>query len=299
MGYSTNSYHEYLQRYSSNQNMYIQTPEINGLHYHNSCGYAMLKTLQTGQYDTQCHIPDDKLYVNRNVTFQHLGHTRVQNNRSLHFMQKDNVIYRPTGAHTIHEPDLFNGTSKLEWLGYLKYFETISELNQWSDSQMAKVLVGKLRGEAQKLLNTLTYHQFTSYSTLKMIISEAFHSNETQPRDQLIFRFHNYKQLHSQTLSIYANKLHALAREAFMLNPISELNKLVLDQFTTGMLNPETKQCLRHCATRSVEEAIYLAEEYTAIKMLRKETEMKVDTNKTVNNGIKQPYTQNPVSKTW
>lgn len=293
MGYSTNSYHEYPQRYSSNQNMYIQTPEINGLHYHNTCGYAMHKTLQTGQYDTQCHIPGDKHYVNPNVTCQHIGHTHVQNNRSLHIMQTDNSNYRSTETHTIREPDLFNGTSKLEWLGYLKYFETISELNQWPDCQMAKVLVGQLRGEAQKILNTLTYHQFTSYRTLKTIISEAFHSNETQLRDQLIFRFHNCQQMHSQTLSSYSNELQALAREAYMHNTISEINKLVLDQFIIGVLNPEIKHYLRHCAPRSVEEAIYLAEEYTAMKMLRKETEMKVDTNKTVNNGIKEAiYTE-------
>ena len=100
----------------------------------------------------------------------------MQNNRSLHIMQTDNFNYRPTETHTIREPDLFNGTSKLEWLGYLKCFETISEMNQWSDSQMAKVLIGKLKGEAQKILDTLSYHQLTSYSTLKMIISEAFHS---------------------------------------------------------------------------------------------------------------------------
>ena len=74
----------------------------------------------------------------------------MKNNRSLCFMQNDNSNYRPTETHRIYEPDLFNGISKLEWLGYLKYFETISEFNQWSDSQMAKVLVGKLRGEAQR-----------------------------------------------------------------------------------------------------------------------------------------------------
>ena len=78
-----------------------------------------------------------------------------------------------------------------------------------------------------------------------------------------------------------------------MHNTISEINKLVLDQFIIGVLNPEIKHYLRHCAPRSVEEAIYLAEEYTAMKMLRKETEMKVDTNKTVNNGIKEAiYTE-------
>ena len=110
---------------------------------------------------------------------------------------------------------------------------------------MAKVLAGKRRGEAQKILNTLTYHQFTSYRTLKMIISEAFHSKKTQLRDQLIFRFHNCQQLCSQTLSSYANELQALAREAHTHNPISEINKLVLDQFIIGVLNPEIKHYLR------------------------------------------------------
>ena len=40
---------------------------------------------------------------------------------------------------------------------------------------------------------------------------------------------------------------------------------------------------MRHCAPRSGEEAIYLGEEYPAMKMHRKETEIKADTNKTVN----------------
>ena len=147
---NTNSYREYPGRYSSNQIMHIHTREINGLHCHNTYEYTMHKTLQTGQYDTQCHMPAYEHYVNPKFTCQQIGHTHLKNNRSLHFMQNDNSNYRPTETHRIREPDLFNGTSKSEWLGYLKYFETISELNLWSDFQMTKVLVGNLRGEAQR-----------------------------------------------------------------------------------------------------------------------------------------------------
>ena len=52
-----------------------------------------------------------------------------------------------------------------------------------------------------------------------------------------------------------------------MHNPIPEINKLVLNQFIIGVLNPEIKHYLRHCAPRSVEEAIYLAEEYIAVEV--------------------------------
>ena len=68
-----------------------------------------------------------------------------------------------------------------------------------------------------------------------------------------------------------------------MLSSFSEVNELVLDLFITGVLNPEIKHYLRHCAPGSVEKAIYQAEEYTAMKMLPTETNIKADTNKTVN----------------
>ena len=67
-------------------------------------GYPMHKILQTGQYDTQCHMPVYEHYVNPNFTCQHIGHTHVQNNRSLHIMQKDNFNYRPIETHGIREP---------------------------------------------------------------------------------------------------------------------------------------------------------------------------------------------------
>ena len=72
------------------------------------------------------------------------------------------------GRVKVLEPETFDGsTSGAEISEYLIHFEQVADWNQWDDSQKAKMLKFKLRGEAQKFVSTLTYLQVTNYATLK------------------------------------------------------------------------------------------------------------------------------------
>ncbi|MFI0460208.1 MAG: hypothetical protein ACH254_21700, partial [Candidatus Thiodiazotropha endolucinida] len=64
------------------------------------------------------------------------------------------------------EPETFDGSPMgTEWSEYIIHFEQIAQWNNWSDLQRAQALTIKLRGEAQKLLSSLTYAQFMDHNT--------------------------------------------------------------------------------------------------------------------------------------
>ena len=72
------------------------------------------------------------------------------------------------------EPETFDGTSSAEWAEYIIHFEQIAEWNKWSNIQKAKMLSIKLRGEAQKLLGSLSPDQYNDYEILKTTLSHRF-----------------------------------------------------------------------------------------------------------------------------
>ena len=86
------------------------------------------------------------------------------------------------------EPETYDGTTSAEWSEYIIHFEQITEWNNWSESQKAKMLTIKLRGEAQKLLGSLSYSQFTDYTTLKNTLSQRFNPQEREIAYRCEFR---------------------------------------------------------------------------------------------------------------
>ena len=53
-----------------------------------------------------------------------------------------------TSLNKMLEPTTYDGTTSAEWSEYIIHFVQIAERNNWSESQKAKMLTIKLRGEA-------------------------------------------------------------------------------------------------------------------------------------------------------
>ena len=77
------------------------------------------------------------------------------------------------------QPDNFDGGGKTEWSDYIIHLEQCAAWNQWTETQKTQMLVIHLRGEAQKLLSSLTVAQLSDYSKLKSIFS-----NRYDPKDR-------------------------------------------------------------------------------------------------------------------
>ena len=77
------------------------------------------------------------------------------------------------GRIKVLEPETFDGSaSDVDISEYLIHFEQVVDWNRWNVDQKAKMLTIKLRGEAQKLLTTLSCLQVMNYSALKQSYSE-------------------------------------------------------------------------------------------------------------------------------
>ena len=89
--------------------------------------------------------------------------------------------YNTPGKFKVLEPETFDGSpSGTDINEYFIHFEQISDWNEWTEHQRARMLTIKLQGEAQKLLNSLSYTQFTVYATLKQALIQMFSPKERE-----------------------------------------------------------------------------------------------------------------------
>ena len=97
--------------------------------------------------------------------------------------------YNTQGKFKVLEPETFDGSpSGTDINEYFIHFEQISDWNEWTEHQRARMLTIKLRGEAQKLLSSLSYTQFTDYATLKQALIQRFSPKERELTYRCEFR---------------------------------------------------------------------------------------------------------------
>ena len=83
--------------------------------------------------------------------------------------------YNTPEKFKVLEPETFDRSpSGTDINEYFIHFEQISDWNEWTGHQRARMLTIKLRGEAQKLLSSLSYTQFTDFATLKQAFIQRF-----------------------------------------------------------------------------------------------------------------------------
>lgn len=160
------------------------------------------------------------------------------------------------------EPETFDGTSSAEWSEYIIHFEQIAEWNNWSDSQKAKMLSIKLRGEAQKLLGSLSADQYNNYSVLKTTLSHRFNPQERESAYRCEFR--NRRRMKDESPSDFGFALRRLSLKAFPTLPYAALETHILDQFIAGLGSVELQKFVQFQHPKTLEAAINLAIEYTA-----------------------------------
>ena len=161
------------------------------------------------------------------------------------------------------EPETFDGTSKTEWSDYIIHFEQIAEWNNWSASQKARMLTIKLRGEAQKFIGGLTHAQFSDFDTLKNLLTQRFNPQEREVAFRCEFR--SRRRNKGESPSDFGYALRRLAQKAFPATPYTALEVQIIDQFILGLGSVELQKHVQFHHPPSLEAAINLAIEYTAV----------------------------------
>ena len=172
--------------------------------------------------------------------------------------------YNTPGKFKVLESETFDGSpSGTNINEYFIHFEQISDWNEWTEHQRARMLTIKLRGEAQKLLSSLSYTQFTDYATLKQALIQRFRPKERELTYRCEFR--NRRRMKDEQCSDYGFALRRLAQRAYPNVPYSALQVQLIDQFITSLGSLELEKHVQFHHPKTLDEAINLAMEYTSV----------------------------------
>ena len=117
------------------------------------------------------------------------GQQNINPNYALTTEQQSMPVQTSTRKKQI-QPDNFDGVGKTEWSDYIIHFEQCAEWNQWTETQKTQMIAIHLRGEAQKLLSSLTVAQLSDYSKLKSILSNRYDPKEKEITYRCQFRYY-------------------------------------------------------------------------------------------------------------
>ncbi|MCG8111917.1 MAG: retropepsin-like domain-containing protein [Candidatus Thiodiazotropha endolucinida] len=162
------------------------------------------------------------------------------------------------------QPDNFDGSDKTEWPDYIIHFEQCAAWNQWADAQKAQMLAIHLRGEAQRLLSSLTQAQLTDYNRLKSILSDRYDPREKEVTYRCQFR--HYRREKGVSVSDFGYNLSKLAQKAYPNLTMAQLEVHVIDQFINGLGHHDLQKHVQFRHPQSLHQAIGLATEYEALE---------------------------------
>ena len=162
------------------------------------------------------------------------------------------------------EPDSFDGSEKgPEVSEYLIHFEQIALWNRWSSDQKARMLTIKLKGEAQKLLSTLTSAQLGDFEILKQALFHRFSPKERQLAYRCEFR--NRRKQKNENPVEFASALRCLGRKAYPDLSVEILEIHLVDQYVMGLGSLDLQKHVQLQHPKNLDHAVNLALEYTAI----------------------------------
>ena len=186
------------------------------------------------------------------------GQQNINPNNVLTTEQQSTPMQTSTRRKEI-QPDNLDGAGKTEWSDYIIHFEQCAAWNQWTETQKTQMLAIYLRGEAQKLLSSLTVAQLSDDSKLKSILSNRYDPKEKEVTYRCQFRY--YSREKGTSASDYGYNLSKLAQKAYPNLTLIQPEVHVIDQFINGLGHHELQKHVQFRHPRTLHEAIGLATE--------------------------------------
>ena len=109
------------------------------------------------------------------------------------------------------DADFYDGTSDLT--DYLAHFEQVAVYNGWSDAQRARVLCVKLKGEARKVLRSLSMMEKTDYDLLQLALTRVFDPQEMEMAHRSVYK--NRRRQKGESVAQFGFELRRLAQKAY------------------------------------------------------------------------------------
>ena len=215
--------------------------KIGGMSFYNDNGQAPISCQKQGQSSSIIH-PDN--------TFSN----PISGNKDLNLGKS---------KRKEKEPDHFDGV-KAEWPDYICHFEQVALWNRWSEQEKASQLAMSLRGSAQRVLSELTMQDLTDYMILRTALSQRFNPPERETAHRCEFRTRRRNK--EESAADHGYSLKRLASRAFPNIPMAMRETLIIEQYVSGLGNPELKRHVQFAHPSTLDRAISLAVEFEAFE---------------------------------
>ena len=129
---------------------------------------------------------------------------------------------------------------------------------------MASQLAMSLRGNAQRVLSEITREELFDYERLKCSLTQRF----CPPERETAFRceFRNRRRKRDETVAEYGYALKRIATRAFPDMPLTVRESLIVEQYISGLSDPELKRFVQFSHPQTLDKAISLALEFEAFE---------------------------------
>ena len=116
----------------------------------------------------------------------------------------------------------------------------MAEYNNWSDDQRARALCTKLKGDARRILRSLSAFEKTDYGLLQLALAREFDMQEMVMAHRSVYK--NRCRKKDETVAQFGFELRQLAQKAHPALSLRELEVHIIDQYLEGLGDKELRK---------------------------------------------------------
>ena len=212
----------------------------------------------------------------------------------LHDLQKGNHAL----AMLIQLPSFGSGRSTMRFDRWIKLFDNIVAMSDWTSEETVSMLITKLTGEAHEMLQNILDTVTKDYKEIKKLLHERFHGNENQNFFQA--QLEDIKRLPGENIFVYGFRLKNIFERGYPKNaqhPKAEETtrfQILRQKFLAG-LDLQTKYKVRFKHFKVYEDLVRETDKYDRRLEAEKEEIRKRDSV----NAVTAPLSQSDFRLLW
>ena len=161
-------------------------------------------------------------------------------------------------------PADFDGSQSLR--DYLRHFQHCSVLNGWNEEEAAVFLAASLRGEAQKVLSGMSEVDSRDYKKIVARLELRFGVEKQRELHQA--RLHTRRQNDGESAQALAADIRSMSNLAYQDLPQEAQERFAVQHFIDAIRDPDDRLRLRRDKPKTIDEALSLACELEAFRLL-------------------------------
>ena len=175
--------------------------------------------------------------------------------------QKSDIASQKNGVFRQEEtPPKFDSQNE-HWHNFIRLFETVAELNEWSDSVKAGKLILSMQGHRSEICPCAAFLSIRGdFGNLKNLLEQYF--DPVERRETAFFEFQSRTHRSDESLQEYFQEMMDLAYRAFPDIPDVTLSGQVINRFIQGLQTSECRKHVKFSKPKSLYDALKYAVSY-------------------------------------